>query len=104
GHLVRLFQRVRHDAGVILLQVPGAAMLRVAQAGHQVQEVVELIHTIAPSYKPQATSAFLAACSLKLAAALRGSLPLGLDDVRQLRYPAQESPERVQPRNLDGQQ
>ncbi len=46
GHLVRLFQRVRHDAGVILLQVPGAAMLRVAQPGHQVQEVVELVHGI----------------------------------------------------------
>ena len=44
--LVSLFQRMRHDARVVLLQIPGAAMLRIAQAGHQVQEVVELVHGI----------------------------------------------------------
>ncbi|MNJ75031.1 hypothetical protein D3C77_720580 [compost metagenome] len=46
GHFVGLFQRMRHDAGVVLLQVPGAAVLRVAQAGHEVQQVGELVHGI----------------------------------------------------------
>ncbi|MDT4788914.1 hypothetical protein FQZ97_213020 [compost metagenome] len=44
GHLVGFLDRVRNDAGVVLLQVPGAAILRVAQPGHQVQQVVELVH------------------------------------------------------------
>ncbi|MCY1546171.1 hypothetical protein D9M68_821530 [compost metagenome] len=44
GHLVGLFEGVRHDARVGLLQVPRAAMLGVAQTGHQVQQVVELVH------------------------------------------------------------
>ncbi|MOA48289.1 hypothetical protein D3C78_1710180 [compost metagenome] len=36
GHFVGLLQGMWHDAGVVLLEVPRAAELRVAQAGHQV--------------------------------------------------------------------
>ncbi len=46
GHLVGLFQGMRHDARVVLLQIPRAAMLRIAQPGHEVQEIVELVHRI----------------------------------------------------------
>ncbi|MCY1186429.1 hypothetical protein D9M73_273020 [compost metagenome] len=39
--LVGLFDSVWDDAGVVLLQVPRAAVLRVAQAGHEMQQVVK---------------------------------------------------------------
>ncbi|KWV87284.1 hypothetical protein PFLmoz3_03132 [Pseudomonas fluorescens] len=41
GHFIGFFQRVRDDGGVGLLDVPRAAVLRVAQAAHQVQQVFE---------------------------------------------------------------
>ncbi|MNN07168.1 hypothetical protein D3C81_1199860 [compost metagenome] len=44
GDFIGFFQGVGDDARVVLLQVPRAAMLRIAQARHQVQQVVELIH------------------------------------------------------------
>ena len=44
GHLVGLFEGIGHDGRVVLLEVPGAAVLRVTQTGHQVQQVIELIH------------------------------------------------------------
>ena len=48
GDLVGLFQGVGHDAGVVLAQVPGAAVLGIAQPGHEVQQVVELVHWVNP--------------------------------------------------------
>src|SRR3546814_17156488 len=44
GQCVGLFQRMRHDARVVLLQVPRTTMLWSTQPGHQVQEIVELVH------------------------------------------------------------
>ena len=41
GDFVGLFEGMRDDARVVLLQVPWATVLRVAQAGHEVQQVFE---------------------------------------------------------------
>ncbi|MNZ82074.1 hypothetical protein D3C78_1007610 [compost metagenome] len=43
GHLVGLLEGMRDDARIVLLEVPRAAVLRVAQASHQVQQVVQLV-------------------------------------------------------------
>src|SRR5690606_1636354 len=44
GHLIGFFQGMRDDAREVLLQIPWAAMLRITQAGHQVQQVIQLVH------------------------------------------------------------
>ena len=44
GHLVSFLKGERHKAGVSLLDIPRAAVLRVAQAGHEVKQVVECVH------------------------------------------------------------
>lgn len=44
GDLVSLLQGVGHDGRVALLEIPRAAVLRIAQTRHQVQQVVESIH------------------------------------------------------------
>lgn len=44
GHLVGFLEGVRDDGRVALLQVPRATVLRVAQPGHEVKQVVELMH------------------------------------------------------------
>ncbi len=41
GHFIGLFDGVGGDGGEGLLQVPGAAVLRVAEAGHDVEELLQ---------------------------------------------------------------
>ncbi len=43
GDLVGLFDGVGRDGGEVLLQVPGAAVLRVAQAAHDRQEFADVV-------------------------------------------------------------
>ncbi|RMS15574.1 hypothetical protein ALP72_05645 [Pseudomonas coronafaciens pv. coronafaciens] len=87
GHFIGFFQRVRHDAGVRLLQVPRAAELRVTQPSHEMKQVLNCIHG-APCARSRRLWRPVSAC---------------FNDVRQLGNPPQQPPQRVQPRNLDGQ-
>ncbi|RMQ54470.1 hypothetical protein ALQ01_05585 [Pseudomonas savastanoi pv. glycinea] len=87
GHFVGFFQRMRHDAGVGLLQVPRATRLRITQPGHEVQQVLNCIHG-APCERRQR---------------LWRPVPARFDNVRQLGNTPQQPPQCVQARNLDGQ-
>jgi hypothetical protein len=60
GDLVGFFQGEWNDARVILLEVPGAAELRVAQPGHEVQKVLQFVH-----WAPFGRSCELSAASCK---------------------------------------
>ncbi|KPZ18253.1 Uncharacterized protein ALO56_05246 [Pseudomonas viridiflava] len=103
GHFVGFFQRVRDDGGVGLLQIPGAAVLRIAQPGHEVQKVFKCVHC------KISVTAMSPLSGMPSDSGNYGSLESGrpvtarLDDVRQLGNTPQQPPQRVQTRNLDGQ-
>ncbi|RMO84044.1 hypothetical protein ALQ33_05543 [Pseudomonas syringae pv. philadelphi] len=112
-HFIGFFQRMRHDAGVRLLQIPRATELRITQPGHEVKQIFYCVHgasfgrsRLASSCKLKrvavASRLQLAASNLQLTLSRR-PVPARFDNVRQLRYPPQQPPQRVQPRNLDGQ-
>jgi hypothetical protein len=44
GDLIGFFNRVGNNACVGLLDVPGAAILRIAQARHEVEQVGQCVH------------------------------------------------------------
>ncbi len=51
GDFVGLFQRMRHDGRVALLQIPWATVLRITQALHEVQQIVQLVTHPRPSWR-----------------------------------------------------
>ena len=105
-YFVGFFQGVRDDGRVALLEIPGAAEFGIAQARHEVEQVVESVHGYlrvfsersghsALSGSEKATGSLRAPVACFHLASRRTVAPR-LDDVGQLRNARQQASKSVQ--------